>query len=413
MNVINRAARAAILLSCTVHCHSTCKPEVPAVPANALSPLSAPLPASYEQVYASSLRNSRVAASARRYVELTSFEMGGMPRPDAFLVTVPTVPHFVLVPPNALHLAVDWGAHFDLRDGNGMFRGSLYGKCPRFDIAVSNDHVFVYGNMIYWNGEGVAGPNLGAGYSPEGSILAMRYEAPERVIVMDISPDLRTASQWGVVVDQIRVMPEYAAGYELVALNGYEGRGVAAISGDLRTVLATWEDRTLRVLAHSSAKDGPADVCAQRELPYVIRLLSIIPPDIVVVTEDPSGTTTVRCLAVDGSERWATPMPFAHGEEPPIDMGGGRVGIVGSGVAAIEAGRIVWSGASSVEVRATAFEDGTLAVTMGRDLRIVGRDGMIRQVLKVEEGETITTPPAIAHDGAVWVATAKALYVAR
>lgn len=383
------------------------------MPANALSPLSAPLPASYEQVYASSLRNSRVAAMARRYAELTSFEMGGMPRPNAFLVTVQTVPHFVLVPPNALHLAVDWGGHFDLRDGNGTFRGSLYGKHPYFDIAVSDDHVFIYGNRIYWNGEGVAGPNLGPGYSPEGSILAMRYEEPERVIAMDISPDPRARSQWGVVVEQIRVRPDYAAGHELVALNGYEGRGVAAISGDLRTVLATWQDRTLRILAHERNADGNARVCMQRELPYVIRLLSIVPPDIVVITEDPSGTSTLRCLAVDGSERWATPMPFAHGKEPPIDMGGGRVGIVGNGVAAIEAGHIVWSGKSSAEVQATAFEDGTLAVSTGRDLRIVGRDGMIRQVLRVEEGETITTPPAIAHDGAVWVATAKALYVAR
>jgi hypothetical protein len=61
----------------------------------------------------------------------------------------------------------------------------------------------------------------------------------------------------------------------------------------------------------------------------------------------------------------------------------------------------------------TAFQDGALAVAVGPELRIVNRDGQIRQRYNTAEHEPITTPPAIASDGSVWVGSATALYVAR
>jgi hypothetical protein len=87
--------------------------------------------------------------------------------------------------------------------------------------------------------------------------------------------------------------------------------------------------------------------------------------------------------------------------------------LAGNGLAAVEHGRIAWSATGTRRTVATAFADGSLAVGVGRDLRLVAPDGTIRQTLRVAEGETITAPPAIASDGAIWIATARGLYVAR
>jgi len=45
--------------------------------------------------------------------------------------------------------------------------------------------------------------------------------------------------------------------------------------------------------------------------------------------------------------------------------------------------------------------------------RIVSRDGTVVQRLRVPEGDALVVPPAVTADGTVWLATAKALYVAR
>jgi len=71
----------------------------------------------------------------------------------------------------------------------------------------------------------------------------------------------------------------------------------------------------------------------------------------------------------------------------------------------------MWSTLSTVPLHAQAFSDGTLAVVRGAGLQIVGRDGAIRQSLRA--AEELTTYPAIGSDGAVWVASARTLYVAR
>ena len=68
---------------------------------------------------------------------------------------------------------------------------------------------------------------------------------------------------------------------------------------------------------------------------------------------------------------------------------------------------------SAVPMFGTAFADGTMAIAAGPELRVVDRDGKILQRLATPEGENITTPPAIAADGSIWVGTATAVYVAR
>src|SRR5690606_18849321 len=113
-----------------------------------------------------------------------------------------------------------------------------------------------------------------------------------------------------------------------------------------------------------------------------------------------------------GAQISVTPIPFAV-RQPPIDAAGGRIVLAGNGIAAVEGGAVVWLLLSPNRMRATAYRDGTLAVADGPTLRILSRDGTELQSLPTVAGEELKTPPAIAHDGSVWVAGNKVLYVAK
>ena len=98
--------------------------------------------------------------------------------------------------------------------------------------------------------------------------------------------------------------------------------------------------------------------------------------------------------------------------QPPVDGGGGRIYLAGNGFAAVQDGKLLWSQAPTARTLVAAFAGGEVALTIGKELRIVERDGHIGQTFATA-GEAITTPPAIAPDGSVWLATEKAIYAAR
>ncbi len=86
-----------------------------------------------------------------------------------------------------------------------------------------------------------------------------------------------------------------------------------------------------------------------------------------------------------------------------------RFYVAGAGLAALDLeGRTLWSLPQSTPLRAQAFAEGTLVVVKGTQLQIVGRDGTVRQTFGAEE--ELTSYPAIAADGSVWVASVKTLY---
>jgi hypothetical protein len=72
---------------------------------------------------------------------------------------------------------------------------------------------------------------------------------------------------------------------------------------------------------------------------------------------------------------------------------------------------VTWSRASDSPLRVSSFEDGSLAVVAGKKLELLATDGEVVQ--SFEAAEPLLTPPAIAADGSLWVASADALYVAR
>lgn len=99
--------------------------------------------------------------------------------------------------------------------------------------------------------------------------------------------------------------------------------------------------------------------------------------------------------------------------EPAIDGGGSRIYLVGRGLAALDDGMITWEWTWPETSFATAFEDGSLALTRGGALIILSRDGEVMSELHTEGDAAIITQPAPASDGSVWFATEKHLYVAR
>jgi len=150
--------------------------------------------------------------------------------------------------------------------------------------------------------------------------------------------------------------------------------------------------------------------------------LSVVPPFALVLygggaagqlVQRLRGGATVSRLDArrpDGSLAWSTTLPFVPAQ-PALD-GDGRIYVVGAGIAAFDLeGHLLWSWPSTIGLRAAAFADGTLAVVRGVEVQIVARDGKIKQSFRA--AEELTTYPAIASDGSVWVASAKTLYVVR
>jgi len=122
--------------------------------------------------------------------------------------------------------------------------------------------------------------------------------------------------------------------------------------------------------------------------------------------------TRLVSLEQKGGEIWSAEVNFRV-LSPPVDATGGVIVVVGEGIAAISSGKVQWSESYPTRAFATAFVDGTLAVAVGRELRIMSPDKTVRQVLETPENEPITAPPAIGKDGSVWLATRLGLYVAR
>jgi len=132
-----------------------------------------------------------------------------------------------------------------------------------------------------------------------------------------------------------------------------------------------------------------------------------------IVSINQSGTwrTRVELLTIEGKERWRADVDWPV-RQPVIDGGGGRVYVAGDRLAALDHGDTVWEVLGG-RVRATAFSDGAVAFTQGSTLQIRTRDGQEVAKLETPDRAELVTPPAIASDGSIWVASESEIYVAR
>jgi len=227
-----------------------------------------------------------------------------------------------------------------------------------------------------------------------------------------------------------RYIGEFLAAQQL---KNTEGVGAISANGDF--VVAT-RDRQLLVFPLPANRQGPSELSAsvRKPLPFTpydialiggkVTLIQALGSDAanafseqeeLAVTDAANHarwTTSLHWLELSGTETAHVAVPFPV-LQPPVDLDQGRVLLVGLGFAAVEGNRVVFTHRSERRCLATASAGGTFALACGAELQIVTRDGAIRETFKVRDGESITTPPAIGEDGSVWLATQRALYVAR
>jgi len=221
------------------------------------------------------------------------------------------------------------------------------------------------------------------------------HDPPERALVGFLGAGVRT----------LRANGEYrtVGGY---MIEGASGGG--AIGYDARIAFFTDAGRFM-ILSYNTAEAGRLEVDVT--LPVRPKNLSITSAGYALLSGGSGAGNYLQVLDEKGEIKWATAVGF-NAEQPAIDGGNGRLYLVGNGFAAFENGKPLWSSSSSERVSAMAFSDGALAMTVGTELRIVDRQGQLRAKLSAPEGEVLGRP-AVAPDGAIWVASRTTLYVAR
>ncbi len=211
------------------------------------------------------------------------------------------------------------------------------------------------------------------------------------------------------------------------------GLGSAAITDDDH-VAVVMLDRTLRVVCGEWPRWEPAEL-AVATLPHepfavtahddgftVLCAIEERPPDPATrharlfggSVQDQRATwhTHVRRFSRTGALVWSTQVPFAA-MQPAIDLGDGRVAIVGRGVAVVGDGRVQWHRHATRIGHAAAWCDGSLALTLGGSvLQLDGRGATLWQ-LALPAGAEVTAPPAIAADGTLLLACTTGVLLAR
>ena len=399
---------------------------------------------SYVTEFASPARTSRVAASVKSFTALTQVaELSVTPsgtRKQA---------RFIHLDPQGKHVLVRYAGGLEVLGTDGTPQGQGLADRGGQALALATDWGVILGDGDRrWDGSTFDGypsyqeksPRFVVDLPAGGTALAARFE-PTRWTSVVQSIDSRV-SQLEVVVrsEMLRPGDDYWRDRDYWR-HAIPGRGSAAIGDDGRIVVVMDDGQMLVFSAGGDTKDhsghprldvpllgkgageqayfvgtiGPsAVVFSARDVPDADMTE---PYDRVSRTERDRPfklrwSTVARWVDAKGHVAWKAEVPF-EARQPPVDGADGRVYVVGQGLAALQDGAVVWSTRSSALMMATAFGDGTLAVSVGAELRIVARDGVIRQQLRTPDGEPIATPPAIAADGAVWLATKTHLYVAR
>jgi hypothetical protein len=369
---------------------------------------------SSESPHASASRSGRVEVAPRSYSHLVAVR-----RIDDG--PVPTdVPRFINVPPNVGGIVVErlgsYDGGYEVRTATGELTVAREMFSVGAHVLARDEGCYAVGGLIPWTDRNQAtrpGENMNQG----GELLAS-VVAAGAVRTLVTSPDGQTPDR--------PPRPDYTR-VETSPVAGSGGRGyweymvrepsVGAIDGSGNTILALSSGRLRVLLPDGLGHDAVVGLDAA--IAPSATDLSIVPPFALVlygggdagllasVRSRGASSSRVDARRPDGSLAWSATMPFLA-MQPPLD-GQGQIYLAGAGLAALDLdGRTLWSLPSSTPLRAQAFADGTLVVVKETQLQIVGRDGSIRQTFGADE--PLTSYPAIAADGSVWVASVKTLY---
>ncbi len=349
--------------------------------------------ATYRTSWASTLRSSRVATASR---PLHSLE------PTAQLNSAPW---FVTLDGGSRHVALDYDVRAEVKLG-GQGASASSPKVEGSAITMLDDRWFVGTVELQWSGQRGSKTFEGASPASKSDTLYVQGDRATAVYQMPRSRGVPTPM---MVSWCLKVLP----GFFVVESKWEEsvaGVGSGAISADGRVAIAMNDGRFLVLDADGAGADKSKHL-VETKLPFSPYDISIAPPGYALFARS-DRTISLHFVDPDGREHWSASVPFTP-SEPPIDGGDGRIYVVGNGFAAYENGAALWSSLANVVQYATAYADGTVALVTGAELRIVARDGAVKQTFRTAQGEPISTPPAIADDGSIWIATEKALYVAR
>jgi hypothetical protein len=400
----------------TVAPHSV--PEYRIVPSPSLEFVRTERP-STECPHGSSTRSGRVAVAPHDHSSLSAVvSIEGVQQP-----ALP--PRFIDIPPRGDALVIErpadhYGA-FDVRRSSGalVFNGHLHDG----HVLARDEALYVSGVPTTWSGA-IDQDAVEAYVGQSGELLASIVEGDEaRMLTINLGlsgPDGPTEPDH-MVEETVHLHGPNAATRSVWSY-GVSEPGVGAIDARGETVLALESGHLVVLWPDGDAKTGRAIVALDAPIDRGATDLSVVPPFAMVlygggdagplVRRWSAGTSSSRLDArrADGSLAWRASLPFLA-TQPPLD-GDHRVYVVGSGIVALDLeGHTLWTLAAAAPLRAATFSDGTLAVVGGDEVRIFGADGAVRRSFRAHE--ELTTYPAIASDGAVWIASAKTLYVVR
>lgn len=416
------------------------------------------VPASYVTPNANGTQNGRVPVEYRALGPLQRVATLSVPHDEA---GAPVDPATVLLPEHSSYVVIDYGPghSFETRLRTGEMvappQGASFNTRPKGIASVAFDEGVVVGSEL----SGYTTPERPLSRVPSSKPLASAIFG-EFFLTADLTAPITstdegaTDSPWSLHASlKRRAGPSNWQEVWYFTTGGAERIGCAAIDPTGQVAFAT-RDGYLKIIGPEGTRDGRASGKVDRKIAHSPYFISAVdgswilveprrPPAAVpqltgletfdelvarasaaqeerslvyMLYVNPRGSTLQwksGVVGVDshGDDLWEVEVPFRV-LSPPLAGGRGTVVVVGDGIAALDGSKVVWTRPSATPMRASAFADGVLAVTTGRDLWLIESDGRDRLHLRTRD-EPITTAPAIASDGSVWVASREALYVAR
>lgn len=345
---------------------------------------------SFSYPFASSLRDSHVPVARRRYAALERWPITycepSRPTPER------QAPLTLVVSPDARHLVLSYASGNDLIEvGRCAALGPPGDPLALDDVAVLGGAAFTWA-LARSEQNNVTMPGL-----------ARRIEGPRYASVGAVP----TAFPGGGQPPSV-----YFEGGQRFARYGTEWTrnlrghsGVAAIGGDFSVVVAL-DDGSLQIYLPQGDPQKLALLAAQRNVGQKADWLSIVGPRIALVSRAGSGSK-LSYFDADAAPAFALGVAF-EASQPVIAGAGSRSYLVGKGLAAVDDGKLSWSQSFEQTAYASSFEDGSLAVAVGKRVDFVKPDGSVDQSFTTEE--PLLAPPAIAGDGSVWLASTTAIY---
>ncbi len=442
-------SRAALLLgcSCLICCGNEPPPREPLMPSAlpsfsvAVVPPSTSLPVtrspttSYSQVYANAERSSRVAS--RRVVpkalqKLISFEGKTAGADDSF-------PRFVLPAPSGAFALVD-PVGFDFmrvfKSGAGLTR--VRSAAPAAFVVSDDGYTDVRGLRPWTDDKDTA--------HVSGTTLAIAVDGPRTMrlhtsqLHAEANLDGHATATHGSHVYHAELDGELSG-----ALSATRGAVVVETRTSRLSILpppfalepGVWKPSVVREVGKPN--QGIYEVSILRD---GIALVADMMPKrggwgpARREKDRPDWPSSVIVLDEEANQLYRIDLPWSVAM-PVIDLGPGRIAVAGSHLVVYQQGQEVWR-LDGGPVWATAFADGSLAVTRRDELLVFDPDGkelarlrapapdppIERRVFRTTPqgsrlGEIValpnlfTTPPAIAADESIWAATAWELFVAR